>query len=120
MVRKSSFIIGLGLALLWAVGLGLRPHATLLWFDALAAVIAFSIAALVDESGEHNPANAFAPALLGLGLAVVWIIGMASSQPAWAAWLNFPFAVACLALAVMAVGTRHVEVGNRAWIRSRV
>ena len=119
MVRKSSFIIGLGLALLWAIGLGVRPHATLLWFDAVAAIIAFAISGLIDESGEHNPANALGPALLGLGLAVVWVVGMASSQPAWAAWLNFPFAVACLAVAVMAVGTRHVEITSRAWSRSR-
>jgi len=120
MVRKSSYVIGLGLALLWAVGLGLRPHATLLWFDAVAALIAFAIGGLVDETGEHNPANAFGPAMLGLGLAALWIVGIASSQPSWAAWLNFPFAVACLAVAVMAVGTRHVEITSHARARLSV
>jgi hypothetical protein len=34
------------------------------------------------------------------------------------AWLNFGFAVACLAVAVMAVGTRHVEARSAAF-RSR-
>jgi hypothetical protein len=110
MVRKSSYVIGLGLALLWVIGLGVNRHATLLWFDAVAAIIAFGIGSLVDETGEHNPANAFGPAMLGLGLAALWIVGIASSQPAWVAWLNFPFAVACLAVAVTAVGTRHVAV----------
>src|ERR1043165_8687757 len=98
MVRKSSYIIGLGLALLWGIGLRVQPHATLLWFDAVGAVVAFAIGGLVDDTAQHNPANAFGPALLGLGLAVVWIVGVASSQPAWAAWLNFAFAVACLAV----------------------
>jgi peptidoglycan/LPS O-acetylase OafA/YrhL len=118
MVRKSSYIIGLGLALLWGIGLSVRPHATLLWFNAVGALVAFSIGTLVEEKGEHNPANAFGPALLGLGLAVLWIVGVASSQPAWVAWLNFGFAVACLAVAVMAVGTRHVEARSAAF-RSR-
>ena len=114
MVRKSSYIIGLGLALLWGIGLAVRPQATLLWFDAVAAVVAFGIGALVDETGEHNSANAFGPAMLGLGLATLWIVGVANSQPAWVAWLNFLFAVASLAVAVMAVGTRHVEARSRA------
>ena len=114
MVRKSSYIIGLGLALLWGIGLRVQPHATLLWFDAVGAVVAFAIGTLIEETAEHKQANAFGPALLGLGLAVVWIVGVASSQPAWAAWLNFAFAVACLAVAVMAVGTRHGEARSRA------
>lgn len=114
MVRKSSYVIGLGLALLWWIGLSLHPHATLLWFDAVGAVIAFAIGGLVDDTVERNPANALGPALLGLGLAAVWIAGIASSQPAWVAWLNFVFAVASLAVAVMAVGTRHVEARSRA------
>src|SRR6478735_1558479 len=55
MVRKSSFVIGLGLALLWAIGLGLNGHATMLWFNAVAAIVAFGIAGLVDErtTGPH-------------------------------------------------------------------
>ena len=114
MVRRSSFIIGLGLALLWAIGLRLSPHASMLWFDVVAAVIAFSIAVLVDDTVEHATGNALGPALLGLGLAALWIIGVASRQPTWVAWVQFPFAVACLAVAVMSAGTRHVEIGSRA------
>jgi NO-binding membrane sensor protein with MHYT domain len=114
MVRRSSFVIGLGLALLWGIGLRLSPHATMLWFDAVAAVIAFSIAILVDDRVEHDPGNALAPALLGLGLAALWIIGIAGRQAAWVAWVQFPFAVACLAVAVVAAGARHVELGSRA------
>jgi hypothetical protein len=114
MVRRSSFLIGLGLALFWWIGLSLNASATLLWFDAVGAVVAFAIGGLVDDTVERNPANALGPALLGIGLAAVWIAGLASVQPAWVAWLNFVFAVACLAVAVMAVGTRRVEVTSHA------
>jgi hypothetical protein len=115
MVRRSSFIIGLGLALLWWIGLSLNHNATLLWFDAVGAVLAFAIGGLVDDTVEHNPAYAFGPAILGLGLAVVWIVGMASSQPRWAAWLNFPFAVASLAVAVMAASAgRRYQLARHA------
>jgi hypothetical protein len=114
MVRRSSFLIGLGLALFWWIGLSLNHNATLLWFDAVAAVVAFGIGGLVDDTVQHRPSDAFGPAVLGLGLAVLWIVGIASRQPAWVSWLNFPFAVACLAVAVMALGRGRAEVTSHA------
>jgi len=109
MVRRGSFIIGLGLALFWWIGLSLNHNATLLWFNAVGAVLAFGIGGLVDDSMEHHPSYALGPAMLGLGLAVLWIVGMASSQPKWVAWFNFLFAAASLALAVRAasIGRRY-------------
>src|SRR5262245_58443761 len=106
MVRRSSFLIGLGLALLWWIGLSFNASATLLWFDAVGAVVAFAIGGLVDDTVEHNPANALGPALLGIGLAVVWIVGLASHQPWWVAWMNFLAAAACLAVAILTAGAR--------------
>jgi hypothetical protein len=41
--------------------------------------------------------------LIGLGLAVLWIGGMATGQPIWASWLNFAFAVAFLGVAASAL-----------------
>lgn len=114
MVRKSSYIIGLGLALLWWIGLSRDPSAQLLWFDAVGAVIAFAIGGLVDDTVERNPANAFGPAVLGLGLTAVWIAGLALDQPAWAAWLNLPFAIASLTVAVMALGAGRGYVTREA------
>jgi hypothetical protein len=111
MVRRSSLVIGLGLALLWWIGLSLDHSATMLWLDAVAALIAFAIAGLVDEA-EPNPANAVGPAILGLGLTALWLVGLTTHQPAWATWANFLFAAACLAVAVMAVGTRHARIAS--------
>lgn len=106
MVRKSCFILGMGLAILWWVGLSENHLATVLWFDAVAAVLSFGMAALLEEP-ERSPSRAIGPAVLGLGLAGVWIGGMGAHQPMWASWLNFAFAVAYLGVATSAVlGTR--------------
>jgi hypothetical protein len=99
MVRKSCFILGIALGIFWWIGLSENQGATLLWFDAVAAVTAFGTAALLSDP-ERSPSRAFGPALIGLGLAVVWVVGMATGQPVWATWLNFAFAVAFLGVAV--------------------
>jgi hypothetical protein len=114
MVRKSCFILGIALGIFWWIGLSENQTATALWFDAIAAVMAFGTAALLSEP-ERNPSRAFGPALIGIGLAIVWIVSMASGQPVWASWLNFAFAVAFLGVAVLAVTQRQlVRVQHKA------
>jgi hypothetical protein len=114
MVRKSSFILGIALGIFWWIGLSENPSATVLWFDAVAAVLAFGTAALVSEP-ERNPSRLAGPVILGLGLAILWIVGMSTGQPAWANWLNFAFAVAFLGVAVAAaLQPRMVHVPRRA------
>ena len=102
MVRTSCFILGMALGIFWWVGLSTNPAATLLWFDAVAAVAAFGVAALLADP-ERSPSRAFGPALLGLGLGVAWVVGVAGGQPGWATWLNFVFAVAFLGVAISAL-----------------
>ena len=113
MVRKSCFILGIGLGLLWWVGLSENQSASVLWFDAIAAVLSFGMAALIEDP-ERSPSRALGPAVLGVGLAAVWIGGMAAHQPVWASWLNFAFAVAFLAVASSAVlGTRWAHTAHQ-------
>lgn len=102
MVRKSCFILGIALGAFWWIGLSENQGATLLWFNAVAAVMSFATAALIPEP-ERSPSRAFAPGLIGLGLAAVWLGGMAYGQPVWVSWLNFVFALAFLGVAVAAV-----------------
>ena len=117
MIRKGSFLIGAGLALTWWIGLSLDSSAKILWFDAVAAVLAFGIGGIVDDSVEHRQSYAAGPAVLGVGLAALWIMGMAFHQPMWANWLNFLFAAASLGLAVTAGSKRHVEAPLRSSYR---
>ena len=109
MVRKGSFLIGAGLALMWWIGLSLDSSAKILWFDAVGAVLAFGIGGLVDDSVERRQSYAAGPAVLGVGLAAVWILGMAFRQPFWVNWMNFLFAACSLGLAIAAGSKRHVE-----------
>jgi hypothetical protein len=51
--------------------------------------------------------------VLGLGLGVVWIVGMARHQPAWVNWMNFLFAVACLGVAIVAAGAQRTLARQR-------
>jgi hypothetical protein len=102
MVRNSCFVLALALAIFWAIGLKENHGATVLWFDAVAALAAFSTAALLLQP-ERNPSRAIPPALLGIGLAAVWLAGMSGHQPGWANWLNFVFAAAFLTVAVAAL-----------------
>jgi hypothetical protein len=107
MVRKSSLLLGLGLAILWWFGLHRDASATVLWFDAVAAVLSFGVAGIIGD-GEESPAVSAVPALMGLGLGAVWLAGMARGQPAWANWMNFLFAVAYLGVAIAStVGARR-------------
>jgi hypothetical protein len=111
MVRKSSFAIGLGLALLWWLGLSEDQSARILWFDAVAAVLSFGIGGLIDEPAQSTGATvgtAAVCAAMGLALGALWIIGMGVRQPAWANWFNFLFAVAYMATAVLAVSRGHL------------
>ena len=121
MVRTSCFILGIALGIFWWVGLSENQGATLLWFDAIAAVAAFGVAALLSDP-ERNPSRAVGPALLGLGLGVVWVFGIAGGQPGWASWLNFFFAVAFLGVAVTALMQPrliHARIGARQRARHR-
>lgn len=115
MVRKGSFLIGAGLALMWWIGLSVDASAKILWFDAVAAVMAFGIGGIVDDSVEHRQSYAAGPAVLGVGLAALWILGMAFRQPMWANWLNFVFAAASLGLAAASGSKRHIEAPVRSF-----
>jgi hypothetical protein len=95
-------VLGLALAALWAIGLGLDRSAAILWFDAVAAVLSFGVAALVDDSNP-NPIRAFGPALLSVGTGALFIVGASTRQPVWATWLNLLFAIAYIGVAIVAV-----------------
>jgi hypothetical protein len=98
MVRGWSAILGIGLVILWIAGLSsATAPAWLTWLDAAAAVWAFIIAAgtPVDARTAMRAGN---PIALSIGLFAFWIIGLATSGPAWQDWWNFAFACAFLVL----------------------
>jgi hypothetical protein len=106
MVRKSCMVLGLCLGLVWWFGLSRSPATTILWFNAIAAVMAFGISGLIPD-GPERPSYAWAPAILGLALGAVWLGGMAAHQAGWAVWANFVFAVAFLGVAIAATAAQR-------------
>jgi hypothetical protein len=99
MIRRGSIVLGVALLFLWAIGLRADDRAVILWFDLVAAVLAFGVAALENED-ELGATRGLGPAVVGLGLAAVWIGSLATGQPRWAAWANFILACAFLGLAI--------------------
>ena len=113
MVRKGVVILGIGLALLAAIGLAVDRQAHLLWFDVLAAVLSIGEVGLINERDLAAAAGA-GPAVIAVGLTAVWIVGLASHQPAWTVWANFAFACAYLLLAIAAAARGHRRVARQA------
>jgi len=106
MVRKSCFILGLALALSWWIGLSRDHSATVLWFNAVAAILSFGIGILVDDH-DRRPSHAGGPVVLGLGMGALYIAGTAAHQPMWANLLNLLFAIAFLGVAVVTADVHH-------------
>jgi len=96
MVRGTSIVLGIGLVLLWIVGLSNHASAWLTWLDGLAALCAFGVAAAAVPEGAG--VTAASPLGLSVGLYVLWIIGLAMHVETWLAWWTFAFATGFLLL----------------------
>jgi hypothetical protein len=124
MVKTGAAVLGGVLALLWALGLAIDRHATILWFDAVLALVSFAVV-LLEHEEEMGTTRAAAPGLIGVGLVAVGIGGLALGQPRWASWANLLMACAYLALAVASAGRArgvhlHMNVPALAHARVRV
>jgi hypothetical protein len=99
MIRIGSGVLGIGLVILWIVGLS--DHAThwLTWLDGLGALCAFAVAAMAPSEGVRRDVSS-ASIALSIGLYVLWIIALATSAASWLAWWTFAFACAFLLLGV--------------------
>jgi hypothetical protein len=99
MRRALMFTLGVGLLVLWICEVRLPELSTpedvrytdargwIVWLDALAAIYAFFGAAPTILRARKWAA------ILCIGLAILWIVGLTSNVPAWVAWWNFAFAV---------------------------
>src|SRR5689334_16117282 len=106
MVRGISAILGVGLVILWLMGISTSGVAGWLsWLDGAAAIWAFVIAgsATTEEIGEQRSGS---PIALSMGLFALWIIALATGTIAWMTWWTFAFACAFLALGIVAAQRR--------------
>ena len=107
MARPVSLVLGIGLLVLWIVGLS-SPAAPgwLTWLDGIAGIIAFVVAGMSPPASVRAVGQAGGPAALSAALFVLWIVGLASAAVTWQVWWNFGFACAFAALA-LAEGSRR-------------
>ena len=107
MFRAISFVLGLGLVLLWLAGLSSHASAWLTWLDGLAALIAIAGAAALVEFHRGGTAGT---GLLALGLFILWIIGLATGATLWLSWWTFAFACAFVVVTGASMsGTVHLR-----------
>jgi hypothetical protein len=98
-VRLAAVGLGLGLGVLWVVGLGTGATNWLSWFMALAGLACWGTVALVPErrAGIVAAGNL---AFVAAGLVALWIVALATSSTPWLVWCCFGAAGLVLLAAV--------------------
>jgi hypothetical protein len=108
MSRAVVVSLGLGLLLMWVVGLVDGSTWWLVWLDGVVAVLSFLVAAATSSSSGPVAASA-GPGLLGVALGVLFILGLVANASAWLVWFTLAFAGGELALASLSFVARSVE-----------
>lgn len=105
MVRATSIVLGVGLMLLWLIGLGQRATPWLTWLVGVGGMGAFAVAAVVSPRRNSLAALVASPMAVGIGLVVLWIIGVSVGATGWVAWWAFAFACTFFLLALVATSS---------------
>jgi hypothetical protein len=100
MLKAISGLLGVGLIILWIVGLAQHATPWLTWLDVVGALFSLAIAAGAGPAVERA-FRAGAPIALGVGLAILWIIALATHATAWLSWWTFGFACAFIILGIV-------------------
>jgi hypothetical protein len=108
MLRAILVSLGLGLAVVWLVGLVDGSTSWLTWLDGVMALLTFLLAAKM--SPDSGPiAASVGPGLIGAALAVLFVIGLAAHGSAWLVWFTFVFAGGYFTVAALAFFVRIFE-----------
>jgi hypothetical protein len=107
MIRGTSIVLGVGLLLLWIIGLANHATGWLTWLNAVGAVSAFGIAAAMVPNRTTNYAMPVGgPIGLGIALFLLWIVGLSTDATGWLAWWTFAFGCGFLVTGLLAIGER--------------
>ena len=108
-LKGTSVALGIGLAILWIAGLS-SPDSPgwLTWLDGVAALAAFTIAALM-RMGDSRAKRVGNTIGLSVCLFVLGIIGLATGALPWLSWWTFAFACAFLILGIAAGNIPQAE-----------
>ena len=108
MLRASLAALGVAMLLLWVVGVADGSTIWLTWLDGIAGVLTFlAIPVVRDETGPIGAATV--PALLGLGLVAMFVIGLGTHASGWLTWFTLAFGIGYLGFAAFAFAERAVR-----------
>jgi hypothetical protein len=106
LARGASFALGVGLVVLWLVGLTQGATPWLTWCNLLVAIGSFAYAGI--PTLRTRGFGLGGPAFLAIALFVLWMIGLGTGAVGWLCWWTFGFACAYLGIGFLA-GSEHVE-----------
>lgn len=107
-MKIGMVVLGIGLGILWIVGLQAGVSSWLVWLDFVAACLSL-LTVLAPESRLGTVLRA-SPFAVGVGLVVLWIVALAVGAAPWFAWWVLAFGIAYIILG--AVGpTESTTVG---------
>jgi hypothetical protein len=98
MARVGAVILGVGLVVLWIVGMNHTATAWLTWMNGIAGLVSFVVAALAPS--EEGRASAGGPGVIGFALVGFWIIALATHATEWLSWWTFGFGCAYIIVAM--------------------
>ncbi len=96
-------ILGLGLILLWVVGVSSQgADGWLVWFDGIIGLCAI-VTGLAMSADSTSTTRSGAPLLTAIGLLALAIIGFAVVATLWLTWWTFGFACAFMLTGFLAM-----------------
>ncbi len=106
-MKSYSTLMGIGLVILWAVGLG-DPSASqwLTWLNGFAALCAFGLAGF-SAPFPSRQLMILGPAGISFGLVALWAVALSRNVVPWQTWWTFAFGCGFLVLAIFGVRTRR-------------
>jgi hypothetical protein len=87
-VRVVPALIGLGLAVMWVIGVSVEATIWLTWTVGIAAALSLATVGIIPE----RRGSAWAGLCLGAitaGLVVMWIVGLETQATGWLVWWTF-------------------------------
>jgi hypothetical protein len=105
MTRGFTIVLSIGLFILWITGVAGHASPWLTWLDGLAAIIGFAV---VLAAGDVAPdrLSPVGPIALGVGLGILWIIGLTTGSNPKLTWWTFGFACAFVLVGIVAHSTK--------------
>ncbi len=107
-MKAVMIVLAIALGILWIAGLSAGASGWLVWLDFVGALWALGAGIAPDRRGTLSNGSAFA---IGVGLLVLWIIGLGVHATIWMAWWTFAFGVAFIIAG--AVGARSTSAIGR-------